>query len=253
MGLFGRKRDLPDPAEDAEAAAAAGAHAASGTGDPPDGATDDDVAEAPLSRLGGPFDRSEVTDVSNHLDLGALMIARVDGLVLALQIDEAAGTPVSVQLQLGGSAAQLQAYAAPRTEGIWPEIRVEVAEAVLAAGGRADVADGVFGKELRVHPRGGEPMRFLGIDGPRWFLRAVLSGPAAVSDSAAAPLVDAIRATVVVRGAEAMAPRELLPLVVPQLEQPEQPEPDAATADDEPQRADDLRPFDRGPEITEVH
>ncbi|MBK8469561.1 MAG: DUF3710 domain-containing protein [Candidatus Phosphoribacter sp.] len=250
MGLFGRKRDLPDPAEDAEAAAAAGAHAPYGSEDAPDGAADDDVSEAPVSRLRGPFDRSEVTDVGNYLDLGALMIAQVDGLVLALEMDEAAGKPVSVQLQLGASAAQLQAYAAPRTEGIWPEIRVEIVEAVVADGGLADAADGAFGKELHVHPRGGAPMRFIGIDGPRWFLRAVLSGPAAVNDAAAAPLIEAIRATVVVRGAEAMPPRELLPLVVPQLEQAE---PETSPAVDEPQSADDLRPFARGPEITEVH
>lgn len=54
-----------------------------------------------------------------------------------------------------------------------------------------------------------------GVDGPRWFLRGVLSGRAAIDDDAAAPLLEVLRAAVVVRGTEPMAPRELLPLALP--------------------------------------
>jgi hypothetical protein len=105
------------------------------------------------------------------------------------------------------------------------------------------------------------PVRFVGVDGPRWFLRAVLSGQAAIDDSAASTLLDLVKATVVVRGEEAMAPRELLSLKLP--DQPDAADAsgvDAATdgsADqDAPQGApslDDFHPFERGPEITEIH
>jgi hypothetical protein len=104
------------------------------------------------------------------------------------------------------------------------------------------------------------PVRFIGVDGPRWFLRAVLSGQSAIDDSAAAPLLEVVRATVVVRGDEAMAPRELLSLKLPL-----QPEEGAAAGDtaagdtadgdtgpDAPS-VDDFKPFERGPEITEIH
>jgi hypothetical protein len=109
------------------------------------------------------------------------------------------------------------------------------------------------------------PVRFVGVDGPRWFLRAVLSGQAAVDESAASTLLDVVKATVVVRGDEAMAPRELLSLKLP-----DQPDPADMSAEDRaadgsdgdsddgspgqgaPAR-DDLKPFERGPEITEIH
>ena len=69
-----------------------------------------------------------------------------------------------------------------------------------------------------------------------------------------------VRSTVVVRGDGAMAPREMLVLKLP--EQIEVPETDAARPTvaategaDAPTASghvDDLKPFERGPEITEV-
>ena len=94
------------------------------------------------------------------------------------------------------------------------------------------------------------PARFVGVDGPRWFLRAVLSGRAAIDEDAASALLDVVRATVVVRGDAAMAPRELLALKLPD-------QAGSATQDvveDEPATPSvaDLKPFERGPEITEI-
>ena len=94
------------------------------------------------------------------------------------------------------------------------------------------------------------PASFLGVDGPRWFLRGVLSGRAAIDETAAGPLVDVLRQAVVVRGVEPMAPRELLPLTLPR--DVEAPDVAAATDDAEADEAPSLDPFERGPEITEV-
>ena len=82
---------------------------------------------------------------------------------------------------------------------------------------------GALGTELRTRmPSAGPdgrtvfaPAVFVGVDGPRWFLRGVLSGRAAIDEASAAPLLDIFRAAVVVRGTEPMAPRELLPLTLP--------------------------------------
>jgi hypothetical protein len=268
VGLFGRKR-ANDVAAEPEAGTAAGTGAdgipdaeatgASATFDVPD----DDAwePEAPFSRLRGPFDRSEVTGDDSRLDLGSLSVAVTPGLQVALQVDENTQTPTGVQLTVGRSSAYLQAYAAPRTMGIWPEIREEIARSVVAEGGRAEVVTGPLGKELHLHQRGGAPLRLVGVDGPRWFLRGLLSGPAATNDAAADALIEVIRATVVNRGPEAMAPREQLPLRLPtQLTDSGEPteaggdEPEASDSAAPPQRGyADLRPFDRGPEITEVH
>ena len=219
----------------------------------------------------GPFDSSEVdADDDGRLDLGALRIRGVPGLELRLEIDETANQVVGATAVIGDSAVQIQAFAAPKTTGIWDDIRSEIAESILAQGGTADEARGPFGTELRTRmPSAGPdgrtvfaPARFAGVDGPRWFLRAVFSGRAAIEDEAAAPLLEVVRSTVVVRGDGAMAPREMLVLKLP--EQVEVPgtagsEANGSSADAEdvaaPKSAgnvDDLKPFERGPEITEI-
>lgn len=58
-------------------------------------------------------------------------------------------------------------------------------------------------------------VRFVGVDGPRWFLRAVISGHAAVQPAAAATLEAVFQDTVVVRGQMAMAPRTPITLTLP--------------------------------------
>ena len=218
----------------------------------------------------GPFDSSDVDlESDGRLDLGALRIQGVPGMELRLEVDEAANQVVGATAVIGDSAVQIQAFAAPKTMGIWDDIRAEIAESILAQGGTADEGRGPFGIELRTRmPSAGPdgrtvfaPARFAGVDGPRWFLRAVFSGRAAIEDEAAAPLLEVVRSTVVVRGDGAMAPREMLVLKLPdQVEVPETngSEANGSSADegaDAPRSAgnvDDLKPFERGPEITEV-
>lgn len=246
--------------------------------DPAISATEDEiteVAEVPeerepsgptVSRLGGPFDRSEVDGLEGRLDLGALWLTGHPGMELRLEVDEESQDVVGVTAVLADSAVQLQAFAAPRSEGVWDDIRTEIAASITSQGGTADKASGPLGTELRAQMPGQgpdgrtvfSPVRFVGVDGPRWFLRAVLSGPAAVDEAAASDLLDVVRATVVVRGDEAMAPRELLPLKLPaQVEAGEQDVLDEDAAGDDGAKPaaslDDFKPFERGPEITEIH
>lgn len=208
----------------------------------------------------GPFDASEVDSSAGRLDLGALWIKGLPGMELRLEVEEATQNVVGATAVYEDSAVQLQAFAAPKTLGIWDDIRSEIAESIVSQGGTADEQRGVLGMELRTRmPSAGPdgrtvfaPARFVGVDGPRWFLRAVFSGRAAIDDGAAETLMGVVRDTVVVRGDVAMAPREMLPLRLP--------EEVAGQADtdegDEPEgggrSADDLNPFERGPEITEV-
>jgi hypothetical protein len=219
---------------------------------------------SPADRAGGPFDRSEVRSLEGRLDLGALWLAGVPGMELRLEIEEESQNVVGVTAVLGESAVQLQAFAAPRSEGIWGEIRNEIAASITSQGGTADKVTGPLGSELRAQMPGQgpdgrtafSPVRFIGVDGPRWFLRAVLSGQAAIDDSAAAALLEVVRATVVVRGDEAMAPRELLALKLPEQPESEDAASDQGAGDEDGQDSssiDDFKPFERGPEITEIH
>jgi Protein of unknown function (DUF3710) len=224
------------------------------------------VSGPALSRRLGPFDRSEVKDLEGRLDLGALWLTGVPGMELRLEVEEESQNLVGVTAVLGESAVQLQAFAAPRSEGIWDDIRTEIAASITSSGGTADKTSGPLGTELQAQMPGQgpdgrtvfSPVRFVGVDGPRWFLRAVLSGAAAIDEDAAAAMLDVVRSTVVVRGDEAMAPRELLPLKLPEQPDPAGQDLDGADgADGADARGapslDDLNPFERGPEITEIH
>ena len=89
-------------------------------------------------------------------------------------------------------------------------------------GGTVSEVEGPFGLEVSatVPVQSGSSfssrkVRFVGIDGPRWFLRAVIGGPAATSSEAAEIIHTMIRRVVVVRGSTPLPPRDLLPLRVP--------------------------------------
>lgn len=215
------------------------------------------VADAPIDRSGGPFDATEVDDDDGRLDLGALRISGREGMELRLEIDQEQQHVIAATAVIGESALQLQGFAAPRRGGLWADIRSEIADAISGQGGTADVEHGDLGAELRTRmPSAGPdgrtvfaPARFLGVDGPRWFLRGVISGRGAIDDEAAAPLLEIFRNTVVVRGSDPMAPRELLPLRLPQEDAVAMP---PGPADPPATSTGDLNPFERGPEITEV-
>ena len=140
-----------------------------------------------------------------------------------MEIDKATNVVSAASILLDGSSLQVQAFAAPRTEGIWDEIRAEIAESVTQQGGSADDLPGPFGRELlaRLPVRtpegrtGHRPARFIGADGPRWFVRGVITGRAAVDPAAATALEQLFAGIVVVRGTDARPPRDLLTLRLP--------------------------------------
>jgi uncharacterized protein DUF3710 len=222
--------------------------------------TSDEVAEVALENVlvperdHGPWDVSEVDGLGTRVDLGSIWLPGVVGMELRMEIDKATEVVSAAAVNLDGSALQVQAFAAPRTEGIWDEIREEIAESIVKQGGSADDLPGPFGRELlaRLPVRteegrtGHRPARFVGADGPRWFLRGVITGRAAV-DPEAARALEAVFADIVVdRGQEARAPRDLLALRLPGQSAPVVPQ------DPEARQASDLDLLRRGPEITEI-
>ena len=214
----------------------------------------------------GPFDASEARTETGYVDLGSILVRPTEGLQLRLELEEATQRVVAVTMDLAGSSLQLQAFAAPRSEGLWGEIRAQIAQSVASQGGTVEEAEGAFGTELLARlpadasgeRRSYRAARFMGVDGPRWFLRGVIGGPAAEDRAAAAPLEELFRNIVVDRGESPLPPRELLPLRIPaQAEnaanaEAGNPAPgNAAAADGAPgagQRAPE--PPQRGPEIT---
>ena len=63
--------------------------------------------------------------------------------------------------------------------------------------------------------QGFQPSRIVGIEGPRWLLRATFLGDAGLNPSDEGLLMDTLRDVIVVRGAEPRIPREALMLTLP--------------------------------------
>ena len=79
----------------------------------------------------------------------------------------------------GDSALQLGVFAAPRSEGIWDEVRAEIRQSLVADGARPRRSTAEYGAELRARvrtPEGPTDIRFVGIDGPRWMVRGGVPG-----------------------------------------------------------------------------
>ena len=197
----------------------------------------------------GPFDVSEISSRDGYVDLGALLIAPREGLQLRLEVEEATQRVVAVTMDLDASSLQLQAFAAPRSEGLWDEIREQIGQSVGGQGGQVEEIQGEFGTELVAKlpssasdgSQGYRVARFIGVDGPRWFLRGVFGGDAALNREAAAGLEELFRKIVVIRGDNPMPPRDLLQLRLPK--DAPGPVPPAAPEFEQPER---------GPEITQI-
>jgi hypothetical protein len=172
---------------------------------------------APSSATTGPFDIADApADDVARVDLGALQVPAGE-LEMRLDIAE---TQEVVSVTLVGEQGQMQlgAFAAPRSEGIWDEVRDEIRQGLTEQGGKAVDEASEFGTDLvgQLGPDAGRaPVRFIGVDGPRWLLRAMLVGPIARSEAARADFVQTLRQSVVVRGTQPLPVREPIPLRLP--------------------------------------
>lgn len=115
--------------------------------DDEDAAEDEDVDEldedalleksAPYDRSEkGPFDASEDYPELNRLDLGALKVPVVDGMQVRLDTDDESQRVLAVTLIHEGGGIQLQAFATPRSEGLWNTVRKQLASGVTSQGGK---------------------------------------------------------------------------------------------------------------------
>ncbi len=200
-------------------------------------------------RANGPFDESEaIFEGINRVDLGALLIAVAPGVELQVQADQASGRIAQLTLKDGPSGMQIHPYAARKSGGMWEEVRAQIKKSINDTGGLVEETTGPWGIELNAQIQaqgenpGLQPARFVGIDGPRWFLRAVFLGRAARDPEAARRLTESLQSAVVIRGSQAMAPGAPLILTLPRPGDPQ----------DNPSGPQLPNPFERGPEITEI-
>lgn len=171
-----------------------------------------------------PRDSDEVElEEGAYADLGSLWILPLEQRELRLQVDEASGQVASAIIAGPDGALEVRAFAAPRNGDLWEEVRPQIAEELVRAGGEVTEREGSHGTELlsRVDvklPDGGvgeQRSRMIGINGPRWFLRATFIGAPAVTEETPEAWLATLEAVVVHRGTGAMPPGEALPLVLP--------------------------------------
>jgi hypothetical protein len=179
---------------------------------------------APATSPVGPFDVDELPeDGVERVDLGSLLIAPEEDRELRLQVDETTGEVQSVMLASTDGAVELRAFAAPRGGDLWSDVRPRIAADMAQHGGVATEREGRFGTELVCQlsvtrgdgTTGTQPSRIIGINGPRWMLRATLLGRPATDPDGSTAWEDTITRVAVRRGGAAMPVGDLLPVTLP--------------------------------------
>lgn len=204
---------------------------------PVDAAATPEAAVPAGDRANGPWDASEVTieeGDDSRVDLGSLLLRPQESLELQLQVDEASGEVAAVVLAGEEGAAELRAFAAPRNGDIWPDVRRSVQAEIARMGGTATETEGEWGTEVVVSlvvelPDGTHAQQIskvIGVNGPRWHLRATLFGRPAVEYREDGDVETALRDIVVVRGSTPVPPGDPLPLTLPPNAQRAEPAPE---------------------------
>lgn len=222
-----RRRSSTTPTGEAgdEAVEATGAEDDTGADEPGTAAEVVDADGTPGTRVfTGPYDAAEVEDDDvARVDLGSLLLVPLENHEVRLQVDESTQEVQAVVIAGDEGAIELRAFAAPRHDPLWEEVRPQIAADMAQRGGTATEQEGRFGTELACALQvtlpdgttGTQPSRIIGVDGDRWLLRATLLGKPAIDTDAAGPWEEAVAAVAVRRGPDPMPVGSALPILLP--------------------------------------
>lgn len=169
----------------------------------------------------GPFDESDGTITGlldpdgeglGILDFGAY--AFVPPVNTQLQIESSEEQNLVVHVLSGQSNITIDVYAAPKTGGQWRFVASELADGLRNQGAKVSIQDGPWGREV-IGSAAESVIRFIGVDGPRWMLRAVIVSSPAEAEQSAEMARTMLSHTVVRRGTNPMPARTPIPLVLP--------------------------------------
>ena len=172
----------------------------------------------------GPFDVSEAGSLENIIDFGAIKLPNVNrNLSIKVELEEDTRRLVALTLQTESSMLQVSLFSAPKNSTVWQEVLDVLTTSLESQRAQVTPVVGSFGRELMVSMQvpnleGGsalQQIRFIGVDGPRWLLRGSITGEALSNLTEQAEIERIFRSIVVDRGAEALPPRELVPLTMP--------------------------------------
>jgi hypothetical protein len=172
----------------------------------------------------GPFDLAEVPTSENLIDFGAVKLPNVNrNLSIKVELEEDTRRLVALTLQTEHSMLQISLFSAPKNNPVWQEVLEVLTSSLESQNAQVQTVIGAFGSELLVAmevPDVDEStvlqrIRFIGVDGPRWLLRGSITGEALTNVTEQAEIERIFRSIIVDRGAEALPPRELVPLTMP--------------------------------------
>lgn len=200
----------------------------------------------------GPWDISDAPadlDLSNLYDFGAVKVAGVPGATVKIVADEESQVFCGVIQMRDNTFLRCDLFAAPKSSGIWESDRENLcANFSQIPNCQIQESEGNWGKQILVfipnpeNPDEGSVMRFLGVDGPRWFMRVTLGGLGAINAQAAQPFLQALANYVVDRGDRPAPAGEGIALTPLKKE--------TLVGDEKNNELPDI--ISRGPEITEV-
>ena len=171
----------------------------------------------------GPRNAGEVDTSDGYVDMGSILFPAVPGMQLRTQVADDGSTVLQILVVLGNSGVQMSVAAAPRSGGVWDEVREEIRSGFASQGAVVTGVESRYGDELLVDMpmrmpdgrSGTSRMRIIGREGDRWFARIDVLGPAAASPEAGAGIEKVIDRIVVRRDKYPRTRLELLPLHVP--------------------------------------
>ncbi len=175
------------------------------------------AAADPDAPMTGPYDDGDDLDLEDvdagRVDFGAVRVP-VPARGTVLVEPSTSGRPQAVHVTLPEGRLSVSALAAPTSSKLWPDLAREIYASLRDGGARVRSFPGPWGRELHA-TTGSATSVFVGVDGPRWMLYGVATGPTTHAVALDAELRQMLRGTVVVRGRSPYPVRSVLPLVLP--------------------------------------
>ncbi|WP_143517416.1 DUF3710 domain-containing protein [Pseudonocardia sp. MH-G8] len=168
--------------------------------------------------LTGPHDGDdldpEATDAMGRVDFGALRVPVPSRGKVTVE-PTANGRMQAVHITMPEGRLSVSALAAPKSSKLWPELSREIDASLRDGGATVRSFSGDWGRELHA-TSGAATSVFVGVDGARWMLYGVATGPSSQAEALDGELRRVLRGTVVMRGKSPYPVRTILPLVVPE-------------------------------------
>ncbi|GAA3236513.1 hypothetical protein GCM10017691_34810 [Pseudonocardia petroleophila] len=166
----------------------------------------------------GPFDAEDldaaVGPPPGLLDFGSIRVpVPPEGSVTVEPT--ANGRLQAVHVALPGGRLSVSALAAPKSSGLWAELVAEIDSSLREGGARVRSFQGDWGRELHAQT-GAATSVFVGVDGARWMLYGVATGPERHAVDLDAALRRMLKGTIVDRGRSPFPVRTVLPLTIPE-------------------------------------